>query len=102
MNSVSFGAAPVVSTVARKAKMSRVIPSVKEKLNVEFDKLKLDNVDNYYLLNGTEKGKIYLYSEGIIESKPALSRGIKPSICIKKSAIKEGNGTLESPYTLEV
>lgn len=63
--------------------------------------LKFDNVQNYYLLNGTKENKIYLYGDTLIESKPTLSRAIKPSICIKKGKLKQGQGTLEDPYVLE-
>ena len=64
--------------------------------------LKLDyGVNNYYLLNGLEDGKIYLYNNYLIESKPTLSRGVKPSIYIKKTSIKSGTGTLNDPYVLE-
>lgn len=63
---------------------------------------KFDNDSkNYYLLNGTKEGKSYVYSDYLIESKTTLSRAIKPSICIKKSAIKSGDGSLTKPYTLE-
>lgn len=64
--------------------------------------LKLDNgVNNYYLLNGTKEGMIYLFNNYLIESKPTLSRAIKPSIYIKKASIKSGTGTLKDPYVLE-
>lgn len=64
--------------------------------------LKLDGeVSNYYLLNGINTNKVYIYSDTLIESKSTLSRAIKPSICIKKATIKTGDGTLEKPYTLE-
>ena len=64
--------------------------------------LKLDySVNNYYLLNGLSEGKIYLYNNYLIESKPTLSRGIKPSIYIKKTKVKSGTGTLKDPYVLE-
>ena len=63
--------------------------------------LKFDNVNNYYLLNGNSEGKVYIYNDGLAESKPGLSRSIKPSICIKKSKIKSGNGSIDNPYELE-
>lgn len=76
---------------------------VKAKVGLSsIEDFKLDNVNNYYLLNGSEEGKIYLYNEGIVESKTTLARSIKPSICINKANIKNGTGTLEDPYNLEV
>jgi len=36
MQSVSFGASPAISAVAKNVKVSRTIPAVKEKLNREF------------------------------------------------------------------
>lgn len=69
MNSVSFGAAPVVSTVARKAKMSRVIPSIKEKLNVEFGD---------YIYKARSMGsECKLEMENIIEAFKALCKKYK-------------------------
>ena len=76
---------------------------VKAKVGLtSIEDLKLDyEVNNYYLLNGTTEGKIYLYNNYLIESKPTLSRGIKPSIYIKKTNVKSGTGTLNDPYVLE-
>ena len=63
---------------------------------------KFDNVNNYYILNGAKEGKIYTFNDGLVESKTALSRSIKPSICIKKAKVKTGSGSIDSPYELEV
>lgn len=63
--------------------------------------LKLDDATSYYLLNGLDNNKIYLYDNELIESKPTLSRGMKPSICIKNTKIISGDGTIDSPYVLE-
>lgn len=64
--------------------------------------LKFDNdINNYYLLNGTKDGKIYLFNNYLIESKPTLYRTIKPSIYIKRANVKSGSGSLEDPYILE-
>lgn len=66
-------------------------------VDFKFDK----GVNNYYLSNGTKENKIYLYNNGLIESKIVLSRSIKPSICIKMQKIKDGTGTIADPYILE-
>ena len=64
--------------------------------------LKLDkDVSNYYLLNGVSNKKSLMYRNSLIESKPFLSRGIKPSIVIKNQIIKSGTGTVKDPYILE-
>jgi len=63
--------------------------------------LKLDDVTNYYLMNGATDNKVYLYKDVLIESKVTLSRSIKPSICIKKQTAKSGDGSLANPYVLE-
>ena len=62
---------------------------------------KFDSVSNYYLLNGNDSKIYYIADNELLESKPTLSRAIKPSICIKKAKIKDGNGTKEKPYILE-
>lgn len=67
------------------------------------DDLKFNNdITGYYLLNGAPDNKIYLYADFLIDSKPVLSRAIKPSICINKAKIKTGDGTKNNPYILEV
>ena len=62
---------------------------------------KFDDVSNYYLLNGNDSKIYYMVENELSESKPTLSRSIKPSICIKNTKIKDGNGTKEKPYILE-
>lgn len=68
------------------------IPSIKD-FKYEYDK-------SYYLLNGDSNNNIYLYDELLTESKIDLYRNIKPTICIKKTNVKSGVGTLDSPFVL--
>lgn len=61
---------------------------------------KYDSAEYYYLLNGTKK-RSYLYKNGLIEASSSVYHSIKPSICIKKTNVKSGNGTVDNPFVLE-
>ncbi|MEG0825898.1 MAG: hypothetical protein RR404_00340 [Bacilli bacterium] len=64
--------------------------------------LKFSNLENYYLMTPSNKDKMYLYSSTIVDSKPNLLRQIIPTISINNLNIIEGDGTVSSPYILEV
>lgn len=63
--------------------------------------LKFNNtISDYFMLNGTDNG-VYLYSNELVVSKPAISRRIRPCIVIESVSSKSGNGTIDSPYIVE-
>lgn len=64
--------------------------------------LKLDRIGTpYYLLNGNGS-KIYTYSDVLSLENSSTEKNIRPVINIKNNNILNGNGTLSSPYELEV
>ena len=75
-----------------KVKVKVGLPSIKD--------FKFEHDKSYFLLNGTTKNNIYMYDEILIESKIDLNRNIKPTICIKKTKVESGVGTIESPFVL--
>lgn len=63
--------------------------------------LKLSKLSDYYLI--TKSGsKVYLYSTDVLDSNPAVSSKVVPTIAIEKHNITSGEGTLSNPYILEV
>jgi len=56
----------------------------------------------YYLLNAQDLERIYTYSNTLTSAKGTLSKGIKPVITIATRTIKSGDGTVASPFILEV
>lgn len=56
---------------------------------------------SYYILTPGNVGSAYTYGPYLTTSKVSIAKDIRPAISIKKSKIKAGNGTLESPYELE-
>ncbi len=64
--------------------------------------LKFDSsLGGYYLLTPVDS-KAYIYDNDLIPSTITLSRAIRPTIMITKKDIKSGNGTISSPFELEV
>lgn len=56
----------------------------------------------YHLITPATESENYILSDELMASKITMYRAIRPTICIKKLAIKNGEGTKESPYELEV
>ncbi len=75
-----------------KVKAKVGIPSVKD--------FKYETDNSYFMINGTEDNTIYMFDELLIESKVDLYRNIKPTICIKKTSIVSGNGSIDNPFVL--
>lgn len=84
------------NTYKEKVTVKVGIPSVTD--------LKFDNdADGYYVSNKSPReGRIYYYDTDLISSKPAISRPYKPVISINIPKIKDGDGTKENPYKVEV
>lgn len=61
-----------------------------------------NNINNYYLLTTNGDNKTYFENSGIFESNSALVRPIRPAVCIKKSVITGGSGSISDPYRVEV
>lgn len=63
--------------------------------------LKFNNeLNNYYLSTFAPDKNVYVYGESMKTSKPSISRGVRPTISIKKTNIVSGDGTSSSPYLL--
>lgn len=58
--------------------------------------------NQYYLINSLDESNMYVYNNGVSTCKCTLAKSIKPVITISKDTLKNGNGSLEKPYTLEV
>lgn len=64
--------------------------------------LKINNtLQDYYLINNIY-GKVGLYGGETIGSNPTVRQNVRPTICIKKRDIKEGDGSLDKPFKLGV
>lgn len=59
------------------------------------------NSFSYYLLNSNGE-EIYYYEDGLYLSQPNLIKPIRPTIAIKTRTLKEGKGTKDDPYIIEV
>ena len=75
-----------------KTKVKVGIPSIKD--------FKFEHNESYFLINGTANNNIYMFNELLLESKVDLYRNIKPTICIKKTKVVSGDGTIENPFVL--
>lgn len=78
--------------------------SVKAKVGLpNLSDVKLINNENgYYLLTGKDE-YVFAYDEVMKESKPSISRNIRPCIALSKDIkVSEGNGTSDSPFIVEV
>lgn len=65
--------------------------------------LKFDNSQSgYYISNKSPRTRIYYYRNDLISSRPGVSRPYKPTISIKVPKVKDGDGTLDNPFKVEV
>lgn len=65
--------------------------------------LKFNNdASGYYLSTKASDEKIYYYRQGILSSKPGMARVYRPTIAIKTPKTSNGDGTMESPFIVEV
>lgn len=80
------------------------VPSITDYINTGTSDSFMNNEENFYLINEEEENKSwYVTDDGRIStaSKDDIL-GIKPVITIKSTTKKiDGNGTIESPYTIE-
>lgn len=68
--------------------------------------LKLNNnLEDYFLLNRTsdmgEMEYVHITNNKLVEEVVSEKKRVVPVICLEKSKIVNGNGTLEVPYTVE-
>ena len=81
-----------------------VITSKVGLLNI-FDIIANGDLENYFYLNTTsEVGSMEYnrYANGLLEESDVRDeKHIVPTVCIAKSSIKSGKGTLEEPYVVE-
>ena len=83
------------STVcSSKSKVKVGVPTI---LDLKFK----GNNYEYYLANG-KQDKVYYYDSGIYLSQTNLIKPIRPTISIKTPKTKEGKGTYNDPYIVEV
>ena len=61
-----------------------------------------NDASGYFLTTKTTDNKILCYDDGLFGSKTALSRGYRPTISIKIPKTISGDGTVESPFVVEV
>lgn len=64
--------------------------------------LKFNNSLQDYYLSNSIYGKVGLYGGETIGSNPTVRQNVRFAICIKKTNIKEGEGSLEKPFKLGV
>ena len=77
--------------------------SVKSKVGLlNVSDIKYSDLKDYYLMTPTEDGRIYLYSDTLVDSKPNLLRDIVPTIALDKLNVLNGDGTYNNPYEIEV
>lgn len=57
--------------------------------------------DSYFLLTPDSAGTVYTYGPYMTPSKVSNTKRMRPAIAIKKSKIKSGDGTAQSPFVLE-
>ena len=60
--------------------------------------LKFGDEYGYYLITPISNTKVYVYEEELKASLPNVAKNIRPTICINKSVLKSGKGTLNNPY----
>lgn len=66
--------------------------------------LKFNNSEDGYFLSSKSprEGRIYYYQGDLISSKPGISRPYRPVIMIEIPEVKEGDGTINNPFKVEV
>ncbi len=64
-----------------------------------FDRLPIDNENQYYLMTSNSED-MYTYMDRVVTAKKTLSKKVKPSIVINKNNLKEGNGSINNPFTV--
>ena len=60
--------------------------------------LKFGDEYGYYLLTPISDSKVFSYEGELEANYPNKTKNIRPTICINKSILKSGKGTINNPY----